>query len=35
MVLARFDRLVRIANRLARVEVGSVAADAAIHEAVS
>jgi hypothetical protein len=30
----RYDRLIRIADRLARVKVGSAAADAAIHEAV-
>ncbi|WP_169747573.1 hypothetical protein [Belnapia moabensis] len=29
-----FDRLIRIADRLAKVEAGSAAADAAIHEAL-
>ena len=32
--LTSFDRLIRIADRLAKVEAGSDAADAAIHEAI-
>jgi hypothetical protein len=32
--LTSFDRLTRIADRLAKVEVGSAAADAVIHEAI-
>jgi hypothetical protein len=30
--VTRYDRLIRIADRLARVEVGSAAADTAIHD---
>ena len=34
MTAARFARLIRIADRLAKVEAGSDAADQAIHEAI-